>query len=61
LTDDHDGVGNLPTGTVTFSFTDIEGSTRLLHEVEPEYVQVLAEQKRVDASAYRLANVSILR
>ena len=26
---------DLPTGTVTFLFTDIEGSTRLLHELGP--------------------------
>jgi class 3 adenylate cyclase len=25
----------LPTGTVTFLFSDIEGSTRLLHELGP--------------------------
>ena len=25
-------MGELPRGTVTFLFTDIEGSTRLLHE-----------------------------
>jgi hypothetical protein len=27
----------LPTGTVTFLFTDIEGSTRLLQELGGEY------------------------
>ena len=26
----------LPSGTVTFLFTDIEGSTRLLHELGPD-------------------------
>ena len=26
-------MAELPTGTVTFLFTDIEGSTRLLHEL----------------------------
>src|SRR5262245_44091837 len=30
----------LPTGTVTFLFTDIEGSTRLLHELGEGYVPV---------------------
>jgi predicted ATPase/class 3 adenylate cyclase len=37
----------LPTGTVTFLFTDIEGSTRLLHELGDEYVDVLAAHRRV--------------
>ena len=29
-------VGDLPRGTVTLLFTDLEGSTRLLHELGPE-------------------------
>jgi class 3 adenylate cyclase len=38
----------LPTGTVTFLFTDVEGSTRLLHELGAEgYASVLAEHRRV--------------
>jgi predicted ATPase/class 3 adenylate cyclase len=38
----------LPTGTVTFLFTDVEGSTRLLHEQGAEaYAQALAEHRRV--------------
>jgi predicted ATPase len=40
-------VGQLPRGTVTFLFTDIEGSTRLLHELGERYVGVLAEHRRV--------------
>ena len=37
-----------PTGTVTFLFTDVEGSTRLLHELGPEsYAEALAEHRRV--------------
>ena len=36
----------LPTGTVTFLFTDIEGSTRLLHERGEEYADLLAEHRR---------------
>src|SRR5688572_10495381 len=31
---------DLPTGTVTFLFTDIEGSTRLLQELEDRYRDV---------------------
>jgi class 3 adenylate cyclase len=37
---------DLPTGTVTFLFTDIEGSTRLLSELGDEYSDVLAEHHR---------------
>ena len=38
----------LPTGTVTFLFTDVEGSTRLLHEVGTEaYAAALAEHRRI--------------
>jgi predicted ATPase/class 3 adenylate cyclase len=38
----------LPTGTVTFLFTDIEGSTRLLHELGAEgYAEALAEHRRL--------------
>jgi predicted ATPase/class 3 adenylate cyclase len=40
-------VSALPTGTVTFLFTDIEGSTRLLDELGPRYVDALAEQRRI--------------
>jgi predicted ATPase/class 3 adenylate cyclase len=39
---------DLPTGTVTFLFTDVEGSTRLLHSLGAEtYAQALAEHRRV--------------
>ena len=39
---------DLPTGTVTFLFTDIEGSTRLLRELGPDrYAEALAEHRRV--------------
>jgi class 3 adenylate cyclase len=35
---------DLPTGTVTFLFTDLEGSTRLLHELGAEgYAAELVE------------------
>ena len=40
--------GDLPTGTVTFLFTDIEGSTRLLHALGPDaYADALAEHRRI--------------
>src|SRR6476620_1174047 len=37
---------DLPSGIVTFLFTDIEGSTRLLHEHGEGYVDLLAEHRR---------------
>jgi len=38
----------LPSGTVTFLFTDVEGSTKLLHELGAEgYADALAEHRRV--------------
>ncbi len=38
----------LPTGIVTFLFTDVEGSTKLLHELGAEaYADVLAEHRRI--------------
>jgi class 3 adenylate cyclase len=42
----------LPTGTVTFLFTDIEGSTRLLHELGERYADVLVEHRRVLREAF---------
>ena len=43
----------LPTGTVTFLFTDIEGSTRLLHELGDAYADALAEHRRLLREAFR--------
>jgi predicted ATPase/class 3 adenylate cyclase len=40
-------MAELPSGTVTFLFTDIEGSTRLLHELGDGYAAALAEHRRV--------------
>jgi predicted ATPase/class 3 adenylate cyclase len=42
----------LPTGTVTFLFTDIEGSTRLLHELGDRYAKALAEHRRLLRDAF---------
>jgi class 3 adenylate cyclase len=36
----------LPSGTVTFLFTDIEGSTRLLAELGDAYGDLLDEHRR---------------
>ncbi len=41
-----------PVGTVTLLFTDIEGSTKLLEALGDEYVQTLAEHRRVLRNAF---------
>src|ERR1041385_4931523 len=44
---------DLPVGTVTFLFTDVEGSTRLLSEGGPvRYGEMLAEHRRVLREAF---------
>ncbi|CCH88147.1 putative Adenylate cyclase [Modestobacter italicus] len=43
--------GALPTGTVTFLFTDIAGSTRLLREDRREYAAALADHRTVVRAA----------
>ena len=40
-------MSTLPGGTVTFVFTDIEGSTRLLQELGDDYGQVVADHRRL--------------
>jgi class 3 adenylate cyclase len=37
---------DLPTGVVTLLFTDVEGSTRLLHELGDDYEEALLEHRR---------------
>ena len=51
---------DLPSGTVTFLFTDIEGSTRLLHEHRERYAELLSEHRRVLRDAFaRHAGVEV--
>jgi class 3 adenylate cyclase len=38
-------MASLPAGTVTFLFTDIEGSTRLLHELGDSYGEVVRDHR----------------
>jgi predicted ATPase/class 3 adenylate cyclase/Tfp pilus assembly protein PilF len=45
-------MAELPTGTVTFLFTDIAGSTKLLRELGDEYADVLAEHRRILRDAF---------
>jgi class 3 adenylate cyclase len=46
-------MASLPTGTVTFLFTDIEGSTRLLQELGDRYTDILEEHRRLLRAAFR--------
>jgi predicted ATPase/class 3 adenylate cyclase len=45
-------MAELPSGTVTFMFTDIEGSTRLLTRFGSRYAEVLAEHQRLLRAAF---------
>jgi class 3 adenylate cyclase len=45
----------LPGGTVTFLFTDIEGSTRLLQELGEGYGQVVADHRRLLREVFQSA------
>ena len=44
-------MSELPSGVVTFLFTDIEGSTRLVKALRERYPQVLAEHRRLVRAA----------
>jgi predicted ATPase/class 3 adenylate cyclase len=47
------GAKGLPTGTVTLLFTDVEGSTRLLHALGAGgYAEALAEHRRILRAAF---------
>jgi predicted ATPase/class 3 adenylate cyclase len=53
LSDDQAAMRNLPSGHVTFLFTDIEGSTRLLHELGAQaYAGQLAQHRLVLRAAF---------
>jgi len=43
----------LPAGTVTFLFSDIEGSTQLLQQIGPDhYEELLSDQRRIMREAF---------
>jgi predicted ATPase/class 3 adenylate cyclase/DNA-binding XRE family transcriptional regulator len=42
----------LPTGTITLLFTDIEGSTRLLQQLGDRYVSALADYRQLQREAF---------
>jgi class 3 adenylate cyclase len=45
-------MAELPSGAVTFLFTDIEGSTRLVKQLRERYGEVLAEHQRLLRTAF---------
>jgi class 3 adenylate cyclase len=45
-------VRELPSGTVTFLFSDVEGSTRLLREHGERYAELLSEHRTVLREAF---------
>jgi predicted ATPase/class 3 adenylate cyclase len=45
-------MADLPSGTVTFLFTDVEGSTRLLRRLRGRYAEVLGEHHRLLRAAF---------
>ena len=45
-------MAELPSGTVTFLFTDIEGSTRLVRQLRAQYAEVLADHQRLLRAAF---------
>jgi DNA-binding NarL/FixJ family response regulator/class 3 adenylate cyclase len=45
----------LPTGTVTFLFSDVEGSTELLRTLRDGYADVMADHERLLRSAFEVA------
>ncbi len=45
-------MSTLPTGTVTFVFTDIEGSTRLLQQLGDAYADVTRDHRKIVRAAF---------
>ena len=50
--DDGPEMPTLPNGVVTFLFTDVEGSTKLLHELGDAYADALHEHRRLLRQAF---------
>jgi DNA-binding NarL/FixJ family response regulator/class 3 adenylate cyclase len=51
-------MAELPSGTVTFLFSDIEGSTTLLRQLRDQYGQVLGDHQRLLRAAFEEAGGS---
>ncbi|MGH7761894.1 MAG: adenylate/guanylate cyclase domain-containing protein [Candidatus Dormibacteraceae bacterium] len=52
---------SLPTGTLTFLFTDIEGSTRLMQELGSEYMNAQVVHHQILRAAFKSRDGSELR
>ncbi|CAN5433857.1 hypothetical protein BH18ACT16_BH18ACT16_15570 [soil metagenome] len=52
-------MAELPGGTVTLVFTDIEGSTRLLNSLGERYGEVLAEHRQLLREAFSKGGVEV--
>ena len=52
---------NLPSGTVTFLFTDVEGSTRLLQQLGDRFVPLIAELEQLLREVFRAYHGSVVR
>ncbi len=50
--DEREGRTSVPSGTVTFLFTDIEGSTKLLEHLRGDYATLLAEHYEIMRAAF---------
>ncbi len=48
-------MSELPTGTVTFVFTDIEGSTMMLQRIGDGFDEVLEDHNRLIRAAFTTA------
>ena len=51
---------HLPSGTVTFLFTDIQGSTQLLQQLGEQYISLLAEQQQLVREACEAHSGSVV-
>jgi predicted ATPase/class 3 adenylate cyclase/DNA-binding CsgD family transcriptional regulator len=51
---------NLPTGTVTLLFTDIAGSTRLLHQLGERYASMLLECRQILRAVFERWNGNVV-
>ena len=49
-------MGTLPDGRLTLVFTDVEGSTQLLHQLGESYAEVLADHRRTLREAFARHN-----